>query len=55
MFDRITRFALLAAHQTTLALGILLMPVALLARQAGVSLPFGSLVERTQRAYQRAT
>lgn len=55
MFDRITRFTLLAAHQTTLALGILMMPVALLARQVGVSLPLGALVERTQRAYQRAT
>lgn len=55
MFDRITRLALLAAHQTTLAVGILMMPIALLARQAGLTLPLGSLVERTQRAYQRAT
>lgn len=55
MFDRTTRLALLAAHQLTLVVGILMMPLALVARQAGLKLPLGSLVERTHRAYERAT
>jgi hypothetical protein len=39
MFERSTRFALFALYQTTVVLGILLMPVALLARRVGFSLP----------------
>ena len=54
MFDRITQLGLFALYQSTLALGILLLPVALLFRQAGVTLPFGRLVEQTERAYRSA-
>ncbi|WP_232688433.1 hypothetical protein [Halobacterium zhouii] len=54
MFDRITRLGLFALYQSSLALGLLLLPVALVARQAGITLPFGRLVERTERAYRAA-
>ncbi|MFB6072591.1 MAG: hypothetical protein ABEJ88_06445 [Halobacterium sp.] len=55
MFDRITRLGLFALYQSTLALGILLLPLAVLARRAGVTLPFGRLVERTEAAYEAST
>ncbi|UHH26304.1 hypothetical protein [Halobacterium noricense] len=52
MFDRATRLALFTLYQSTLALGIALLPVALLARRAGVTLPVRRLVERTEQAYK---
>ncbi|WP_201292891.1 hypothetical protein [Halobacterium bonnevillei] len=54
MLDRTTRLALFTLYQSSLALGILLLPVALLVRQAGVTLPVHQLVERTERAYEAA-
>jgi hypothetical protein len=55
MFDRITRFSAFVAYQTTIALGILAMPLALLARRAGVTLPLHRLVESAGSAYEAAT
>jgi hypothetical protein len=55
MFDRITRLGLFAAYQSTIALGILAMPVALLARRAGFTLPLHRLVESVGDAYDAAT
>jgi len=56
MFDRATRLALFTLYQSALAVGIALLPVAVLARRAGVTLPVRPLVERTERAYEsRAT
>ncbi|MFB6267054.1 MAG: hypothetical protein ABEI31_05285 [Halodesulfurarchaeum sp.] len=52
MIDRLTRLGLLAAYQSTLVLGIALLPVALLARQAGITIPVHRLIERTENAYQ---
>ena len=52
MIDRVTKFATLTAYETSLALGIGLMPVALLARQFGVTLPVHRLIERTEAAYE---
>ena len=46
--ERLTTFAL---YQLSLLLALLLLPVALLARQGGLTLPVGRLVERTGRAY----
>ncbi|WP_336036776.1 hypothetical protein [Halobacterium yunchengense] len=54
MLDRTTRLALFALYQSSLALGIMLLPVAVLVRQAGVTLPVHALVERTERAYRAA-
>lgn len=52
MIERLQRTALLAAYQTSVALGIALLPVALLARRAGVTIPLHRLVERTGEAYR---
>ena len=52
MIERATKLALLTAYQSSLALGLALLPVALLARKAGVTLPVHRLIERTERAYQ---
>jgi len=51
--NALTRLTTAALYQTTLALGIALMPVALLARQVGVTLPVHRLIDRTERAYER--
>lgn len=52
MIERFTKLALLTAYQSTLALGIALMPVALVARKAGVTLPVHRLIEVTEDAYR---
>lgn len=49
----LTRVATAALYQTTLAIGIVLMPVAVLARQLGVTLPLRRVIERTEEAYER--
>jgi len=54
MLDRVTRFGLLALYQSTLVVGILAMPLALLAARAGVTLPVGRLVEEATEAYEAA-
>lgn len=53
MIERLHATALLALYQATIALGIALLPVALVARQAGITLPVHRLVERTGEAYTR--
>jgi hypothetical protein len=53
MIDTALRAATLALHQLTVALGIALLPLALLARQAGIHLPFQRAIEATERAYER--
>jgi len=50
MFDRLTRWAAFGLYQTTVALGILLLPVALLSRRLGLPLPVDRLVERAAEA-----
>lgn len=52
MIDRLTKLALLTAYQSTLMVGIALLPVALLARKVGVTLPFHRLIQRTEDAYR---
>jgi hypothetical protein len=54
MIAAVRRLALFALYQTTVALGILLLPVALLARRAGISLPVGRAVETLGDAYEDA-
>ena len=53
MTQQLTATTLLVAHQITIALGILLLPVALLARRAGVTIPIHRLVEGTGEAYEK--
>ena len=53
MFHAMHRTATFALYQLTLALGILLMPVALLARRVGVRLPVDRIVDAAGAAYER--
>lgn len=57
MLTRVRRGLLLGLHQLTVALGILLLPVALAVRRAGLRLPVpvASAVRATTRACERAT
>ncbi|MFB6113525.1 MAG: hypothetical protein ABEJ58_05415 [Halodesulfurarchaeum sp.] len=54
MIDRLTKVALLAAYQSAIVLGIAMLPLALVARQAGITLPLHHLIERTETAYRQA-
>ena len=51
MIATIERLAAFAVYQLSLLLGLVLLPIALLARQGGVTLPVGRLIDRTRRAY----
>ncbi|MFB6096392.1 MAG: hypothetical protein ABEJ74_03275 [Haloferacaceae archaeon] len=42
-------------YQLTLLVGIVMMPVALLARRLGLRLPIRNLIEATGRAYENAS
>jgi len=54
MIHSLQRHSLFALYQLTVALGILLMPAALLARRAGVRLPYGRIIESVAEAYEQA-
>jgi hypothetical protein len=51
---RVYRVTLLALYQFTLAVGILLMPLALVTSRFGVRFPVDRIVRRLDRAYERA-
>lgn len=52
MFETTYRISVFALYQVTVMLGILLLPVALLAQRFGVTFPLGYLVERLGTAYE---
>ncbi|MEF8843412.1 MAG: hypothetical protein V5A62_17600 [Haloarculaceae archaeon] len=54
MEARLRRTSLFALYQTSIVLGIALLPVAVLARQMGVQLPVGALIDRLGTAYEAA-
>ncbi|WP_248896661.1 hypothetical protein [Haloplanus halobius] len=54
MFGSLYRAGVFTLYQTTLVLGIVLMPLVLMARHLGVRIPLGDLVEATTRAYENA-
>jgi hypothetical protein len=54
MIDTAHRALLLALYQLSILLGILLLPVALAARRAGVVLPMDRVIERLGAAYENA-
>jgi hypothetical protein len=54
MTSRIRATALFAAYQLTVAVGILLLPLAILARQAGLRLPLDRVLARLDRAHAEA-
>jgi hypothetical protein len=55
MFERSTQLALFALYQTTVLLGILLLPMALLARRVGLPLPLsvGGAVAAVGEVYEK--
>ena len=55
MENRLYRSALFAAYQLTLMLGIVMLPVALVMRQFGVTLPIHRMVARLADAYENAS
>ena len=54
MIASLYRAAVLALYQISILLGIALLPVALAAHRAGVSLPVDRLLGRLDSAYERA-
>ena len=52
MEARLRRTSLFALYQLSIVLGIALLPVAILARQVGVRLPLGELIDRLGAAYE---
>lgn len=52
MIEAIERAALFALYQLTIAVGIFLLPIALLARRGGITLPVHRIVEPLGRAYE---
>ena len=54
MIETTYRAGLLVAYQFAVFVGIMLMPVALLARRMGVTLPVGRVVEVLDDAYSNA-
>jgi hypothetical protein len=55
MTSRIRATALFAAYQLTVVVGILLLPVAVLARQAGLRLPLDRVLTRLSEAHTEAS
>ncbi|WP_435318419.1 hypothetical protein [Haloarchaeobius sp. TZWSO28] len=53
MINRATQAALFALYQLSIAVGILLMPLALAMRRFGVSLPVHRVVETFGGAYEQ--
>lgn len=54
MLDSPYRAGVFTVYQLTLVVGIVLMPVALLAGRFGVPVPVGDLVSAVGRAYENA-
>lgn len=54
MIARLYRTTLFALYQSSVAAGILLLPVALLAKQAGLTLPLHRLIASLEAAYEDA-
>lgn len=55
MIDRAHRATLFALYQLSIALGILLLPIALAANRVGLRLPLHRLVEGLGSRYEAAT
>lgn len=54
MESRLYRATLLALYQFTLLIGVAMLPVALIVRRVGLSLPVHRLVTRLGEAYEHA-
>ncbi len=54
MYARLYRKTMFALYQTSLAAGIVLLPLAVHLRRYGVSIPLHRLIESLERAYEDA-
>ncbi|GAB3664029.1 hypothetical protein GCM10028856_02500 [Halopiger thermotolerans] len=54
MISRVYRATMFALYQLCIVVGILAMPLAIAARQAGLSLPLHRLLENVEDAYEAA-
>lgn len=52
MFEPLQRATLFALYQMTVMAGILLLPVAVLARRAGIPIPLHRVMGALERAYR---
>lgn len=55
MYESLQRLTVFAAYQLTVVVGLAMLPLAVLARRAGVTLPLGRLVERMDEAYEQVS
>lgn len=55
MYKSAYRHTLFALYQLTVALGIVLLPLAMVMRRAGLSLPIGRIVTVVGDAYENAS
>lgn len=55
MIRDLYRTATFALYQSSLMLGIVMLPFALLARRVGISVPMHRFIARMKRAYERAS
>jgi len=55
MIDTARRTTLLVLYQLSILFGILMFPLALAARHAGIPLPMHRVIERLGTAYETAT
>jgi hypothetical protein len=55
MASRLYRGTLFALYQVTLMFGIMLLPVALVMRQFGFTLPIHRMIDRLGAAYENTT
>lgn len=53
MIESATRLTVFALYQFTVVFGILLLPVALAARQLGINLPVGDMIDQLDSAYDQ--
>mgnify|MGYP005851684871 CR=1 FL=1 len=53
MIETVSRLTVFALYQFTVLVGILMLPVALAARQLGVNLPIGDVIDQLDSAYDR--
>jgi hypothetical protein len=55
MITRLSNVALFALYQTTIAFGLLLLPLAVAMKHVGLSLPVHRLLARVERSYDART
>ncbi len=55
MESRLYRATLFALYQLTVLVGLVTLPIALLVRQMGITVPVHRVIDRVEAAYDRTT